>query len=253
MKKLLIVLILLSLNVFSQDIQGIATYKKSITKSNNEAIDSITNPMVQNMMNKVLDEAIDEVKDIKYELVFTQKASSFSALPSLSINDGMGYKLALTIEGGDGKIYTDFKENKQYWEKEAYGGLFIIERSLDSLKWKIIEEEKMINGMTCLKAVGYRNQEIKGNTKKIVFEAWFNPELSIPSGPAIYGGLPGLIVELSVYLSTSIVTYQLSKITYSEKKVLVEKPYKGINITEDEFDEKGKNMRKQFIKSYGNN
>lgn len=59
----------------------------------------------------------------------------------------------------------------------------------EKIIWKLINENKQINGYNCQKAI----------TKygKRIWEAWFTQEIPIQNGPYVFGNLPGLIIELS--------------------------------------------------------
>ncbi len=59
--------------------------------------------------------------------------------------------------------------------------------TLHVMNWKISEEKKMIDSLTCIKATTH----FKGRK----YTAWFCPAIPIPNGPWKLGGLPGLIVE----------------------------------------------------------
>lgn len=92
----------------------------------------------------------------------------------------------------------------------------------NNIEWEILAEEKIINGIKVRKAttdsfdVSKENEYYYG--KAI---AWFSAELPIPSGPARYYGLPGLIFELR-YENVDI-SYLLKHIDYSpESEAFVE-------------------------------
>lgn len=62
------------------------------------------------------------------------------------------------------------------------------EEEIPKLDWQITSEEKEIGGYKSQKAtVSYRGRE---------WTAWFTEELPIPYGSYVFGGLPGLILEL---------------------------------------------------------
>jgi GLPGLI family protein len=59
--------------------------------------------------------------------------------------------------------------------------------TLFPMEWITIEEQKMIGGIPCLKAVTW----FKGRG----YTAWYAPTITINDGPWKLGGLPGLILE----------------------------------------------------------
>ena len=73
-----------------------------------------------------------------------------------------------------------------------------------------------------------------GDTSKII--VWFTPEIPVSSGPAGYGGLPGLIVHLDK--DDGAVQISLSSIVMRDiEKGEIEEPKKGKEVTQEEFDE----------------
>ena len=60
--------------------------------------------------------------------------------------------------------------------------------TLPDFEWQISEETKEVAGFDCLKAtLSYRGRE---------WTAWFAEELPMPYGPYVFGGLPGMILEM---------------------------------------------------------
>lgn len=63
----------------------------------------------------------------------------------------------------------------------------VVKDTLGNINWQISAEYKRIGPYKCQKATGL----FRGRT----YEAWFAPDIPIPSGPHKLGGLPGLILE----------------------------------------------------------
>lgn len=67
--------------------------------------------------------------------------------------------------------------------------MLLVRDSLIQLNWSIENEYKMIDGIKCRKAtMTYRCKD---------YVAWFDPNTPVPIGPEQFGGLPGIIVEMS--------------------------------------------------------
>ena len=114
------------------------------------------------------------------------------------------------------------------------------------MKWEIQKETKKIGEFECFKAT----TEIIVNTKgrKHLITAWFTTKLPISFGPLGYDGLPGLILELEVYKKI----YYAKKIMLNPKEeIKIEKPTKGIKVTEKEYQEKASSTMQKFKKSKG--
>ena len=77
--------------------------------------------------------------------------------------------------------------------------------------WTLHNESKKIDGYNCYKATKHHvqpNSEIE-----FTIEAWYTPEIPVPYGPAGYGGLPGLILQME----RSHVIFVADKVTLNPK------------------------------------
>ena len=199
-KKLTIVVFVLSFNVvFSQQIEKVKNKDILITyvqkrKMSKESLDRL--------------ESLPEL--FKERLYFEHK---FGYLKELLIaDDGSSYKSKVKIEdkfevvddtdvAGYNKIekttkhvqstfYKRNEDNLLLLEKGTSDNVNVIKEKLHTFNWTLTKEKKEINGNVCYKAY---TKDFKG--RKV--SAWYNPEIKIKNGPLEYGGLPGLIVELS--------------------------------------------------------
>ena len=83
--------------------------------------------------------------------------------------------------------------------------------------------------------------------------AWFTPEIPVSTGPAMYGGLPGLNFEISdgnrAMLCTKVVLNP-------EEKIKIKEPSKGKVVTNSEFNkiqgDKMNEMRERYNRGGGN-
>ena len=88
--------------------------------------------------------------------------------------------------------------------------------------------------------------------KELTVTAWFTPMIPVKNGPAEYGGLPGLILELNIDRQTIL----CSKIVVNPTDGMeIKKPAKGKEVTREEFNkivkEKTEEMRENFRGSGG--
>ncbi len=88
--------------------------------------------------------------------------------------------------------------------------------------------------------------------KTLTVTAWFTPQIPVKNGPAEYGGLPGLILELNIDRQTIL----CSKIVVNPTDGIdIKKPEKGKEVTREEFNkivkEKTEEMRENFRGSGG--
>lgn len=88
--------------------------------------------------------------------------------------------------------------------------------------------------------------------KELTVTAWFTPMIPVKNGPAEYGGLPGLILELNI----DRVTMLCSKIVLNPKDgIVIKEPTKGKEVSREEFNkivkDKTEEMRENFRGSGG--
>ena len=99
--------------------------------------------------------------------------------------------------------------------------------------------DKKIEGYTCFKATSIKIVKNNNGVFEHPIEAWFTTEIPLNFGPADYGGLPGLILDIKF----QNVRIFCSKIVLNPKKaVIIKKPKKGKLITEKQLDSIGEKM-----------
>ncbi len=87
-------------------------------------------------------------------------------------------------------IYKNYPSGKLTFISRTVGGVLRYEEDYPIvIKWKLIPEKKDFLGYTCQKAEAV----FRGR----MYTAWFTPEIPLKEGPGKFGGLPGLILQLS--------------------------------------------------------
>ncbi|RUA28261.1 MAG: hypothetical protein DSY76_04505, partial [Bacteroidetes bacterium] len=138
-----------------------------------------------------------------------------------------------------GIIYQNRKTNEVLNEKESLGKNFLVKSPLN-IKWTITSETKYIGKYKCFKATS----SYAGCNKNQIITVWFTPDIPVPFGPAGYGGLPGLILEVSKFRYT----LTANKIKFSDKTIKISKPTKGEEITAEELKKLKWESRGTFIR-----
>jgi GLPGLI family protein len=87
--------------------------------------------------------------------------------------------------------FTDYATGKQSIEKDLIGSTFNIEDSMPNLEWRMINENRVIAGFNCKKAV------TKIFDSVYVF-AFYTDEIMVSGGPNSIGGLPGMIMGMTI-------------------------------------------------------
>lgn len=87
--------------------------------------------------------------------------------------------------------YFDHAAGKMNMQKNVFGSNFNVEDSIPRLEWKILNENRMIAGFNCRKAVARIFDSV------YIF-AFYTDEILIPGGPCSISGLPGMIMGLTI-------------------------------------------------------
>lgn len=145
---------------------------------------------------------------------------------------------ALQIFGGGNNcnFYSNIENKITEVQFQPFGEQLIV--SCNFPEWEITDETKYIDKYKCYKAYIF----FKGKLNK-KDEIWFTPEIPFQFGPNKYVGLPGLVLEVNMGKIRFIAT----KITLDMvKEIKIEKPNKGLRLSEIEFDKKVEKIGTEF-------
>jgi len=183
---------------------------------------------------------IPEYNTSKVQLVFAESESVFKNLPQEddireSAGEDGNVRQVIRFGGNENETYKNYATSKLIELRELGPKKYIIEDSLRRMAWKLDEsgETKKIKGYTCKKAT------TKGQLGDVV--AWYTDEISCPSGPDNFGGLPGMILEVNV--NDNEIVFTPLEITDKTDKKVVKAPSGGKKITRAEYQ---KMMEEQF-------
>lgn len=87
--------------------------------------------------------------------------------------------------------YFDHNTGKFNMQKAIYGSNFNVEDSIPEIEWRLTNENRIIAGFNCRKAVGKIMDSV------YVF-AFYTDEITISGGPCSINGLPGMILGLTI-------------------------------------------------------
>ena len=182
----------------------------------------------------------------------------------------MGMMKMILNQGSNGKLYKNINDNTYKNQVDIYGKLFLIQDSLQTIDWKITDEVKTIGKHTCFKATAIlknrglptnfrpggqqtddSKEERKIGDEMIIVTAWFTLDVPISQGPAMYYGLPGLILEVNAGNTTIL----CSKIELNKKEEIINAPKNGKKINQKKYDEllkkKANEVRENFRRGRG--
>ncbi len=219
MKKILLILILISNNIFSQT-NAVVEYSYEYKDMKTDNIDK--NKILASSFNKSI---AQYAKAHKYILKFTPNESYYEVITSLKPDNIDEKTYDMSTKMFRGGVFYQNKMNKYILnQKKTYSGeLYLIKDTLIN-DWKISNKTKLIGKYKCYKATKklYKNQ---------IITAWFTPVIPVPFGPVGYGGLPGLILEIN-YLNNSLI---LKNIKFKNNKIEIFKPKEGKFVTKKEY------------------
>ncbi|ARV10097.1 hypothetical protein BTO05_10790 [Winogradskyella sp. PC-19] len=127
-------------------------------------------------------------------------------------------------------------------KKNIGDDIHIIKTNLYPFEWKLIDEAKEINSINCKKAT---TVDDKGNE----IEAWYTEDIPIYNGPSIYGGLPGLIIQLKT--KNRFFNVQTIEKTNTEEKIDFPSTKNSITMEEFKIQFNSKNDSGWHVKNQG--
>ena len=137
--------------------------------------------------------------------------------------------------------YVDLDEGRMVETHKFMGRTFRVADQRPAYEWRLTSEKADHLGYMVIKATAEHDST--------AIEAWFTPQIPVGGGPGPYGGLPGMILVVSVddghikYFATDIVLEDV-------EEGLIRRPEKGDEMSQEEYDEmveeKTEEMRKRF-------
>jgi len=259
---ILIFLALFTFNfLYSQDFQGKAYYM-SKTSFDLGQWGSTMSTEQKNQMKDRMKNMLEKT----FILTFNKVESTFKEEERLAA-PGQGRGWGSFGSSAGGPRYKNVREKISLEEIEFFGKKFLVSDDLNEIKWEMTTEQKKIGNYICFKAVAKkkapfnwseafapprpRGNRPKGDRDKdstnkkpevkmieipktIDIVAWYTPQIPVSHGPGEFGGLPGLILELT----TDQTVLLCSKIVMNpEKKDDILMPSKGEKVTRIEYDE----------------
>ena len=264
MKKILLLFLIFNFNGFSQDFQGKAYYmsKTSVNTDFTNNLPPDRAKYILGMMKKALEK--------NYILDFNSNSSFFEKEEVLEAggNQGSGFNWMPFVGGPDGgSLHKDLQSKIYTNKKELFGKIFLVKDSITPSKWVMTGETKQIGIYNAYKATitkeveerefNFGRRPTRGGEsesepeapkmREVVMSAWFTPEIPVSTGPAMYGGLPGLILEINDDKTIILCT----KVVINPKdKIKIKAPSKGKVVTRSEFDQIAENKAKEMEEMY---
>lgn len=133
--------------------------------------------------------------------------------------------------------YYDFEKDQLNIKKLVYGSELTMQQPISPLKWKLTNENRVIAGFNCRKAVTTIFDSV------YVF-AFYTDEILISGGPCSVHGLPGMILGMTIprlYTSWIATKVMVNNVDKSQIKPVTAKKYSTRNEIETTMEERMKN------------
>ncbi len=252
MNKILQILIFtFTISVSSQDFQGQAFYKTQTSMDFGSWGDRMSAEQ-----KKAMKERMKPFLEPVYILTFDKTKSIYQQEETLDApGSGGGRGWGKMWASAGGPVYKDIATQKSLQSTEFMGKKFLISNDQNKIKWVMEKEQKMIGNYLCFKATAQvskpktmtsvwrkaekENDSIKDSANYEAQEeysmvtAWYTPQIPVSHGPAEFGGLPGLILELTTDRTVMLCTRVVMN---PEKRIQISEPTKGEFVSRTEFE-----------------
>jgi GLPGLI family protein len=247
--------LMLLMNLNAQQKEGMIVYERTVQMQ-------VSFPG----LNEEMQRHIPKSRTDKYELHFgnNQSVWKMSEVSNETENvfgstneGGGGIQIRMAPGGTDDMIYTNFDTRRKVELREMMDKKFVIDDSVNSLKWKMTGESKIILNHNCMKAtatqISQRSQMSMQDgkmTRKEVADtsnitAWFASDIPVSAGPSEYQGqLPGLILELDVNSGKQY--YKAIDIQAKTDLAKIKEPTGKKRYSRDEYNKERQKMMDQM-------
>jgi|1048.fasta_scaffold08755_2 GLPGLI family protein len=185
-----------------------------------------------------------------------KKEESLGGGPATASAGGAVFMVATSGEGST--LYKNIADQSFLEEQDMMGKAYLVKDMLEPVEWELSNETKKVGNYTVQKAsytrivdskrfsTGMTEMENVKDTLQVT--VWFTPEIPVAHGPENFFGLPGLILEVQNQGRTLIC--EKIELNPSADPVVIERPSKGKEITQAEFQTVQEEGMKQMMNRY---
>ena len=185
-----------------------------------------------------------------------KKEESLGGGPATASAGGAVFMVATSGEGST--LYKNIADQSFLEQQDMMGKAYLVKDMLEPVEWELSEETKKVGNYTVQKAsytrivdskrfsTGMTEMENVKDTLQVT--VWFTPEIPVAHGPENFFGLPGLILEVQNQGRTLIC--EKIELNPSADPVVIERPSKGKEITQAEFQTVQEEGMKQMMNRY---
>ncbi len=126
------------------------------------------------------------------------------------------------------EAYVNYENGTVAETREFMGRDFLITGEQPAYAWRLTGEQSEF--------LGFMVQRAMAEQDSTTIEAWFTPEIPVSAGPGGYGGLPGMILVVSV--NDEQLVYSATEVNLDVlKDGVIRKPEDGNKVSRDEYEE----------------
>lgn len=138
--------------------------------------------------------------------------------------------------------YVEYGDGRMVETRSFMGRTFRVVDQRPVYEWRLTSEQAEHLGYMVIKATAEHDSTS--------IEAWFTPQIPLQGGPGPYGGLPGMILVVSVddghtkYFATEIALQEL-------EAGLIREPDEGDEVSQEEYDRMVEEKTEEMLKMTG--
>ncbi len=168
-------------------------------------------------------------QDFKASLYFSSTSSQYKVITnkekSYEISQEGNAINTVEVDTSDSYIFVNKKTDTlflktHFLDKKDEEIDFYLYEPVPKLKWKLLSQKKKVQNIPCLKATTH----FRGRD----YTAWYAPSIPVPYGPWKFGGLPGLILEISDAAKAVHFTAINITIPYNYKKIVLDETLRKV-------------------------
>ena len=240
MKKIIWCSIALFCSVFvygQSDQQGIMVYAETFYMSGIKKPEGMEEQQWETIVAR-MPESRTRNKELHFDVHKTlYKAQKDTAAEQLEYNAGRGRGRGRRWGRNNQVILIDLDKKEMVVEENLMGKPFVVEDTVAARKWKITGQQKTILGYPCMEAV------LQDTSQKV--SAWFTVAIPISAGPRKMGGLPGLIMELSLRDGAMVITAK-EFLPDAFDPAVFERDPEGKRMSAEQYNKMAEEKREEF-------
>lgn len=126
------------------------------------------------------------------------------------------------------EAYVGYEDGTVVETYEFMGRTFLVRGEQPTYTWKLSGEQSEFLGYVVQKATAVQDST--------TVEAWFTPEIPVSAGPALFGGLPGMILVVTVNGGHTVYSATEVNLTAVEEGV-IRPPEEGDEVSREEYEQ----------------